>query len=179
MKTITIDGYLTQGKLEKALKEIVGPENWLGRETLVAEGSRFRWDMTYLSLNQNKTIVEFDGDGHYRDSLWIKRDHIKDKIAETQRAQVTRIPYWVQLTTETLAFYTGLEVNIVQTFPHGFITTKYFPASFCELGLHRFHTELEKLPQKIRIAVLDSLRDRCNEYGKEYVLPESMYVLTV
>lgn len=174
MQTVTIDSYLTQKKLEKALKEIVGPEAWLGRESLVAEGSKFRWDMTYWELNQNKVIVEFDGDGHYRDSLQIKRDHLKNEIAKTQKALVIRIPYWVQLTTETLAFYTDLEANVIQDFPHGFITTKYFPASFCELGIRRFRTELDKLPQKIRIAVLE-----CNEYGKEYVLPESMYILTV
>ena len=92
MQTVTIDGYLTQKKLEKALKEIIGPEAWLGREPLVAEGSKFRWDMTYWELNQNKVIVEFDGDGHYRDSLQIKRDHLKNEIAKTQKSSSNPYP---------------------------------------------------------------------------------------
>ena len=92
MQTVTIDGYLTQKKLEKALKEIIGPEAWLGREPLVAEGSKFRWDMAYWGLNQNKVIVEFDGDGHYRDSLQIKRDHLKNEIAKTQKSSSNPYP---------------------------------------------------------------------------------------
>ena len=45
-----------------------------------------------------------------------------------------RFPYWVQLDSTTLWHYFGLEAEIEQSFPHGFITTKLFPASFCVLS---------------------------------------------
>ena len=53
------------------------------------------------------------------------------------------LPYWIQLDTATLAHFFSLDVKIEQSFPHGFITTKLFPASFCELGIERFRAELQ------------------------------------
>jgi hypothetical protein len=68
----------------------------------------------------------------------------------------------------------GLDADIEQSFPHGFITTKLFPASFCELGVGRFRRDLEALPAAVRGAVIGSLRDRVAEYGIEYVLPTEL-----
>ena len=59
--------------------------------------------------------------------------------------RVVRVPYWVQLDRTTLGHYFGLSAEIEQRFPHGFITTKLFPASYCELGVERFRRELEAL----------------------------------
>lgn len=64
--------------------------------------------------------------------------------------------------------------EIHQDFPHGFITTKLFPASFCELGVERFQNDLRGLPHPVRNAVVDSLRQRVGEYGIEFVLPQSL-----
>lgn len=63
---------------------------------------------------------------------------------------------------------------VYQSFPHGFITTKLFPAAFCERGVVRFQAELACLPSVIRDAVLNSLRDRVAEDGLEYVLPSAL-----
>jgi hypothetical protein len=68
----------------------------------------------------------------------------------------------------------GLEAEIDQSFPHGFITTKLFPASFCELGIERFRAELLALPGSVRDAVISSLRQRVAEHGLQYVLPKSL-----
>jgi hypothetical protein len=57
-------------------------------------------------------------------------------------------PDWVQLDSLTLKHYFGLDVKIEQSFPHGFITTKLFPASFCELGIERFRAELAAFPSR-------------------------------
>ena len=54
-----------------------------------------------------------------------------------------RFPYWVQLDNFTLKHYFDLDAKIEQSFPHGFITTKLFPASFCELGIKRFRAEID------------------------------------
>jgi hypothetical protein len=121
-----------------------------------------------------KVAVEFDGDEHYRHSLKIKVDREKDAYARADGYRVVRVPYWVQLTTTTLRHYFDLDAEVVQDFPHGFITTKVFPASFCELGIERFRGELERLPPEVRDAVVKSLRERSVEHGVEYVLPTTL-----
>jgi hypothetical protein len=119
-------------------------------------------------------LVEYDGDEHYRHSLKIKGDHEKDKLARQNKMSLIRVPYWVQLDNTTVRHYFGFEGEIKQNFPHGFITTKHFPASFCELGIMRFLQELQSLPMLVKTAVLQSLRDRVNEYGLDYVLPSPL-----
>lgn len=169
---ITINGYLVQEKLETALKAIVGDSNWHGRELLVP-GSRRRWDMAY-QINRHITVVEFDGDAHYRDSLKIKVDCEKDLVAQQQGYSVVRFPYWLQLTSETAQHFFGLTAEIFQDFPHGFITTKLFPASFCERGIERFERELNSLPATVKNSVLQSLKERSYEHGVDYVLPSAL-----
>lgn len=101
---IAIDGYLNQAKLEAALKDIVGSASWKGRELTGAWNERRRWDMAY-TINGRTTVVEFDGDLHYRDSMKIKIDLEKDKAAERQGYAVVRFPYWLQLTEESLTHF--------------------------------------------------------------------------
>jgi len=168
---IVIEGYLIQSKLEAALKSLIG-DGWIGRELKVGD-TRRRWDMAYR-LDGATTVVEFDGDEHYRNALKIKVDREKDAIAAELGYSVVRVPYWVQLTTETLRHYFGLEGVIEQSFPHGFIATKIFPASYCELGVERFRRELEALPVVMRDAVIQSLEARAAEHGLEYVLPNRL-----
>ena len=157
-------------KLAQALQQLV-PGGWLGTEVAVP-GSRHRWDMAY-QCGGSITVVEYDGDD-YRHSLKIKIDRVKDEAAHIQGSRIVRFPYWVQLDNTTLRHYFGLESEIEQTFPHGFITTKLFPASFCELGIERFRTELQSLPAVVRNAVIASLRERVEEHGLEFVLPSSL-----
>jgi hypothetical protein len=171
--TVKIDDYLVQNKLSTALQAIVGAAAWRGTEVRVISERRRRWDMVYQG-DLGQVAVEFDGDAHYRDSLKIKADFEKDELAKLGGYKVVRIPYWVQLTTDTLAHYFGLEADIIQDFPHGFITTRVFPASFCELGIARFEREMESLPDSVRQAVISSLRSRVLEHGVEYVIPQKL-----
>ena len=173
---IRIDGYLTQPKLQTALKAIVGVESWRGSEILVAQEGKHRWDMAYQWQDQ-LVVVEYDGDDHYRHSLKIKADRRKDEMARQNGHRVVRVPYWIQLTTETLQHYFGLHADIAQDFAHGFITTKIFPASFCEQGVERFAAELTALPTMVRVAVVRSLRDRAIEHGWECVLPRCLMTI--
>lgn len=168
---IVIEGYLVQSKLETALKVLVG-DGWIGRELKVGD-TRRRWDMAYRRDGAT-TVVEFDGDEHYRNALKVKVDREKDAIAAELGYSVVRVPYWVQLTTETLRHYFELEGVIEQSFPHGFIATRIFPASYCELGVQRFRRELEALPAAVRDAVIRSLEARAAEHGLEYVLPHRL-----
>jgi len=170
-RIIRIDGYLTESKLSKALQDLL-PDHWLGEQVPLAN-TRQRWDMAFKAEGKI-TVVEYDGDEHYRHSMKIKADRAKDEVARSQGWQVVRFPYWIQLDTATLAHFFSLDVKIEQSFPHGFITTKLFPASFCELGIERFRAELQSLPTEIREAVIASLRERVAEHGIEYVLPGSL-----
>lgn len=166
---VRIEGYLVQRKLEAALKAIVGEPSWLGSEVRIPALRGHRWDMMFRS-SHGPVAVEFDGDNHYCDSLRIRADRRKDALAAEEGLAVVRVPYWVQLTTETLGHYLGLDAEIVQDFPHGFITSKVFPASYCELGLDRFEAELMSLSEGVRQAVVKSLRDRAQEHGQEFVV---------
>lgn len=116
---------------------------------------RQRWDMS-LRIGGEIFVVEYDGDEHYRNSMKIKSDRAKDEAAHALGWRVVRFPYWVQLDSLILKHYFGLEALIDQSFPHGFITTKLFPASFCELGIERFRAELLALPGTVRDAVISS-----------------------
>ena len=71
----------------------------------------------------------------------------------------------------------GVDAEIVQTFPHGFVTTKLLPASICELGIDRFNRELSSLPSVVSRAVVESLKERTQERGVEYVLPAALRAL--
>jgi hypothetical protein len=169
---IKIDGYLSQKKLETALSEIVGGDAWRGRELSVPGSSR-RWDMAY-EIDGLTTVVEYDGDAHYCNSLKAKVDAEKDAAAVGLGYRVVRFPYWIQLTTETLKHYFDLNADVEQVFPQGFVTTKIFPASYSELGIERFACELASLPVQTRTAVEASLRDRAAEHGAQYVLPTKL-----
>jgi hypothetical protein len=168
IKVIRIDGYVTESKLSKALQQLL-PDVWM---VFVAK-TEYRWNMAY-EIDGKVTVVEFDDDEHYRHSLQIKRDRAKDEIAKTQNYRVVRFPYWIQLDNLTLKHYFGLEAQVEQSFPHGFITTKFFPASFCELGVERFRAELLAIPVSVREAVVSSLQERIEEHGLRYVLPTSL-----
>ena len=170
-RTIKVDGYLTESKLSKALQALL-PDEWLGEQVPVSN-TRQRWDMAFKAKGKI-TVVEYDGDDHYRHSMKIKGDLAKDEIARSLGLQVVRFPYWIQLDSNTLKHFFGLDANVEQSFPHGFITTKLFPASFCELGIERFRVELEDLPASVREAVISSLRDLVAEHGLKYVLPGSL-----
>ena len=166
--------YTTQTTLASTLAQIFR-DSWKGDE-IVVPGSRRRWDMAYSDGTQI-VVVEYDGDEHYRHSIKIKVDQEKDMAAATEGYRVVRFPYWVQLDTSTLWHYFKVERNLHTDFPHGFITTKHFPASFCELGIERFRTELASLPHPVSSAVVDSLRARTEEHGLQYVLPSTLRYL--
>ena len=166
-----IEGYLTETKLATALQQIMG-NLWVGGQ-IQLPGSRRRWDMAFRQ-NGRLTLVEYEGDDHYRDSLKVKADRDRDRLARESGMSVVRVPYWIQLDSATVQYYFGVSAEIQQNFPHGFITTKVFPASFCELGVERFRLELYALPSQVHDAVIQSLRDRVREFGLEYVLPSTL-----
>ncbi len=168
---VVIESYLTEKKLAIAIAQLVG-DKWTGGQVKLP-GSRRRFDMAFVD-NGTTTLIEYDGDEHYRDSLKIKADRQKDQLATDNGMRLIRVPYWVQLDQIMAHHWFGIKAEIEQSFPHGFITTKLFPASFCELGVARFRHELESLPVTVHDSIVESLRARVAEHGLEYVLPAEL-----
>jgi hypothetical protein len=169
---VVIESKLDEDKLASALQQLVGAA-WVGRQVSLP-GSRCKFDMAFRRSGVTTVLVEYDGDEHYRKSLKIRADLHKDELASASGSPLVRVPYWVQLDRVMARHWFDLDAEIEQSFPHGFITTQLFPASFCELGVGRFRRELEALPAAVRGAVIGSLRDRVAKYGIEYVLPKEL-----
>jgi hypothetical protein len=183
MKTVKYEGYLTQQKLASLLKEALKDKyTSFIEEQKVAGKPRCRWDI-YMTFPDGREIaVEFDGDQHYRDTLVMKLDLEKEDLADEARIEVVRIPYWVQLTDETAKHYFGDlfdGIHIEQDYPHGFIKSKVFPASYCAMGVERFMAELHDLPYDIFVEILMNLFDHAFEkaYAPEFVIPGAMAYL--
>jgi len=166
-----VEGYLTERKLAEILS-VLAPRGFTAQFRV--DGHNYRWDIKY-EREREQVLVEYNGDEHYRNSLVIRSDRIKGQLASDHGFRTVSFPYWLQLDSFTLGHFFGFEAQIVQDFPHGFITTKLFPASFCELGIQRFREELFRLPPRLQKPVLQSLRDRGEEYGIEYVLPSALF----
>jgi hypothetical protein len=165
-----VEGYLTERKLADILS-VLAPSGFATQFRV--DGHNYRWDIKY-EREREWVVVEYNGDEHYRNSLVIRADRSKARLASEHGFRTVSFPYWLQLDSFTLRHFFGFEEQIVQDFPHGFITTKLFPASFCELGIQRFREEIFCLPLRLREPVLQSLRDRGEEYGIEYVLPSAL-----
>ena len=180
MKTVKYEGYLTQQKLASLLKEALKDKyTSFIEEQKVAGKPRCRWDI-YMTFPDGREIaVEFDGDQHYRDTLVMKLDLEKEDLADEAGIEVVRIPYWVQLTDDTAKHYFDDlfdGIHIEQDYPHGFIKSKIFPASYCALGVERFMAELHDLPYDIFVEILMNLFDRAFDeaYAPEFIIPGVM-----
>lgn len=180
MKTVKYEGYLTQQKLENLLADaFAGHISIFETEKKIDGLPNHRWDIYVEFLNGKKIAVEFDGDQHYRNMVTIDRDVMKDDSAYEQCIIPIRIPYWVQLTDETAKHYFGDlfdEIHIEQNYPHGFIKSKIFPASYCAMGVEMFLDDLFNLPHEVYDTVLDNMLDHGigGKYDPHTVFPGAM-----
>lgn len=167
-----VNGYLTESKLHAVLSEWAGDTN-VAAQVKVA-GTRMRSD---FEVRREGTIyvVEFEGDTHYRDANVIYRDNIKAGIQKGEGKKVVKIPYFVQLTSQTFEHFFESEFDVESDFPHGFITTKVLPASFCPIGYAAAKVLFEALPNNVRDDILGSLKEKARELPAQYVFfsPES------
>lgn len=130
------------------------------RQAKVA-GTRMRYDAR-MEYSGKVYMVEFDGDSHFRDANVIYRDNLKDAAMAQAGISVVRIPYFVQLDNDTFYALFGFDCpfSIRTDFPHGFITTKMLPASFCGLGVSRFKNVLKQLPEQVVQQIDKSLDEK-------------------
>ena len=170
---MAIKGHLNPRNVVPFLKEIVDyvGGQWNGVEQKLIEGRQLRYDLAFRYASKAFT-VDWDGPDHYQNDPKLIKDEEKDELARKQGFRVVRIPYWLQLDSVMLKFYSQIDVVIdrkpcrftdfqkrkrIEVFPHGFITTKVRTASFCPKGIERFKRELDSLPVVVREEVMRSL----------------------
>lgn len=166
-KTIAIPDYLTE---EKLINFFIGAGFNLKTQFKIV-GHTFRYDILLIDHN---ILIEFDGDQHFRDSLVIKRDDTKNILAHNASFTLIRIPYFIQLREDTKKYLFGElldNILIEAQYKHGFIDSKIFPASYCELGRIRFEHILNdpKIPLNVLREINDSLEVAAEKYGDIYV----------
>lgn len=173
-----VSGYLTESKLHAVLSEWAGDTN-VDTQVKVA-GTRMRSDFE-VRKDSTVYVVEFEGDTHYRDANVVYRDNLKARIQEGEGKKVVKIPYFVQLTSQTFEHFFGIKFDIESDFPHGFITTKVLPASFCPIGHAAAKAIFDLLPDNVKADIVASLREKSKALPAQYVFysPSPEGILTL
>ena len=150
--------YLTEKSLGEALSFIFPNQIFIHNKKVPNSGINNRPDYRCEGL---KLIVEFDGYMHYTDSRTQTRDINKISIYELMGYKVVNIPYFVQLSKETIKYYFDLDVDWIQTYPHGFIDSNCkLPADFNSRGIRNFRNQILNLPIDIRDEIMESLLEK-------------------
>ena len=167
--------YLTEENLIDYLAVIFPNVEWIHNKTF--PGYKFRPDYRNDGL---KIVVEFDGYQHYTQVKNIIKDQEKDIIYTETGYKIIRIPYFVQIETRTIAGLFDKTIERELSYPHGFIannSTLVLPADFCELGVDRFISDLEKF-HYIKDDIVKSLKDKVDLLGdKRLVVPKRLEYL--
>jgi hypothetical protein len=171
-RAISYEGYLDETKLGQALVGIFPDYEFIHDRAVPGAGISNRPDYRCEEL---KLIVEFDGYQHYCQIDTIFKDRLKDEAYTAMGYRIVRIPYFVQLTSDVVKHYFGVDdVDMQISFPHGFIADKgeKLPSEFCSLGIIRFVTELKEL-SFMQGDIIQSLRAKIQKYDgdKARVLP--------
>jgi very-short-patch-repair endonuclease len=174
-KTKKMTNYLTEERLEMVLGELFPNVTFIRDRQVPNSGLQTRPDYRNDDL---KLIVEFDGDQHYRNVQKIKREQEKTDRYSQMGYKVVRIPYFIQISTETITHLFDINLSYNQTYPHGFISkTVIMPADFCEIGIQKFKSDLKRFDY-LQADILNSLKQKVEILGdKELVLPPSLYDL--
>jgi hypothetical protein len=154
--------YLTEKPLGDILRAWAGADNV--KTQPFVPGTRMRNDYE-VTKNGITFVVEFNGDSHYRDPTVILRDWTKAEISRKLGKVVVDIPYFVQLDELSFPHYFNDDFAISTSFPHGFVTTKMLPASFCPLGYNRAVHEMELLPKEVSRTIMKSLESKASSLG--------------
>lgn len=118
-----------------------------------------------LRKEVDATEYGFDLDSQLIEKLYVDTDEEETvDYFESINVKFVRIPYFIQLTNETWEYYfeeSHPKPEMFPAFNHGFVTTKWFPESFCVGGIERFRkilsdleeSGLEQVAKDIRLSV--------------------------
>lgn len=166
-----ITSWLNEEKLGKALQIVFPSETFIHDKVVPKSGIRKRPD---YRCDNPKLIVEFDGAQHYTSLKWCYADKEKDNAYANMGYKIVRVPYFVQLSHDTIEHLFGVNMEFEQVFPHGFIVDKneVLPADFCSLGYERFLRDIERFLY-IKDDILASLHYKHKKYKGDWnrVLP--------
>lgn len=163
-RIVTYKGYLDEAKLGHCLAELFPNYEFIHDKAVPGAGIGNRPDYRCEEL---KLIVEFDGFQHYCQVDVIYKDRLKDATYTNMGYRIVRIPYFVQLTSNVVNHYFGVDdVDMQIDFPQGFIADKgeKLPAEFCSLGIARFIDELHEL-NFIQNEIICSLKNKIKKYN--------------
>lgn len=103
-----------------------------------------------------KMIVEFDGIQHYTSPDIILNDEKNTKFYESLGYKVVRIPYFIQLTNETVKILFNKDIK-EPLFPNNIASLSYTcrntPAYLCLMGIERMKKELNKFPLQKKVNI--------------------------
>nr|DAG21893.1 MAG TPA: hypothetical protein [Caudoviricetes sp.] len=105
-----------------------------------------------------KMIIEFDGLPHYQNPDIILKDIEKDMIYKSNGYKVVRIPYFIQLTKDSVKVLFNIDLDfelfdlssINKNMSLG-INSKATPAYLCPLGIKKMAKEYIKFPKHLQI----------------------------
>lgn len=125
--------------------------DWVHDEQINLNGNKLRPDYRSESL---KIIIEVDGLPHYQFPDIILNDKKKDELYIQSGYKVIRIPYFIQLTNETVYKMFNVKVNIP------LFNSKYHslspksrntPAYLCLLGIKRMAEDFIKYKEQYKV----------------------------
>jgi len=138
-KSLSKIPFLTEKLLGKYLKLLYPNNIFINDKSIKESYIRHRPDYYCKEL---KLVVEYDGPTHYTSAKTILNDHYKDDVYSKMGIKIIRIPYFIQLDTDTVEYFFGIKDWISPEeiiYPHGFIDKKtILPANYCSLGVAKW-----------------------------------------
>lgn len=168
--------YLTEHSLGEYLTIIYPGVDFIRDRMVPNSGIKNRPDYRSDDLN---LIVEFDGWRHYSSAENILTDINKEFVYAGMGYNVIRIPYFVQMSSAVVFELFGVEVDIEQTYPHGFIDSQaLLPADYCQMGIDKFLVDVHDTFKFISADIIKSIRTKIEHLGdKRLVLPNQLFHL--
>jgi very-short-patch-repair endonuclease len=164
--------YLTESSLGNNLLLLFGE---LFKRDIIIPGSDIKCRADYYS-DKLKMIVEFDGPKHFTNAKTIHNDNIKNEVYSKMGLSIIRIPYFIQLSDETISHLFNINTNYEQTYNHGFISDDVIlPSDYNELGVKKFISILDDF-NFVKFDILESLRNKIKTLKDiSLVLPPSLF----
>jgi very-short-patch-repair endonuclease len=169
--------YLTQESLGEFLAQRVS-NDFIFNKCIPDSPLKNRPDFRSESL---RLIVEYDGANHYTKASRFLADKSKNRLYTELGYFFIRIPYFIQLDSDTIPLLFKKYTNDFSNFldvSHGFISkSATLPADFCSLGIERFEEDLQ-IFNCAKQEIINSLKIKVQDLGNKYlVLPESLFNL--
>lgn len=163
------NAYLTQIKLYEFAQKLYPGYNIIYDTRY--PNSRYTPDMY---LPEKQLLIEYDGNLHYDKPVSVISDYRRDLWFNDRGITTIKVPYFVQLTTETIKDIFGIDYCYTQVYPHGFVDKKVvLPANFSEIGTIRFLEQMDRFAY-LKNDIKDSLEKKITDLKDERLVVSSV-----